>query len=373
MMGGENLIVGTIKEIKNNENRVGLAPSGAKELTKAGHTVFVEKGAGLGSGFKDEEYTAAGAQLLATPKEVCTKSDMVIKVKEPLPQEYDHFREDQILFTYFHFASGKQLTDEMLKRKICCVAYETVEKDGKLPLLKPMSEVAGQMAVIMGAYYLAKPFQGRGMLLSPVENTKPSKTVIIGGGVVGENALMNAYGLRGDVVLFELSDKRIAELKKKYPKARFEKSDKAKVAKEILDADLVVGAVLVEGAKAPKVISKDMVLTMQDGSVIVDVAIDQGGCVETSHATTHADPVYKVGGVTHYCVANMPGAYPRTSTIALTTATLPYAIKLANKGLKALKDDDGFMRGLNIYKGKITHKGVADAFGLPFVEPKTLV
>jgi alanine dehydrogenase len=261
----------------------------------------------------------------------------------------------------------------MLKRKICCVAYETVEKDGKLPLLKPMSEVAGQMSVIMGAYYLAKPFQGRGMLLSLVENTTPSKTVIIGGGVVGENALMNAYGLRGEVVLFELNDKRIAELKKKYPKARFEKSDKAKVEKEILDADLVVGAVLVEGAKAPKVISKDMVLKMQDGSVIVDVAIDQGGCVETSHATTHTDPVYKVGGVTHYCVANMPGAYPRTSTIALTTATLPYAVKLANKGLKALKEDDGFMRGLNAYKGKVTHKGVADAFGLPFVEPKTLL
>lgn len=367
------MIVGVLKEIKNNENRVALTPRGAKELVKAGHIVLVEKGAGLGSGFKDEEYVKEGAQIIAAPKELCKKADMVVKVKEPLPQEYDYFKPKQILFTYFHFASGEELTKAMISRKITCIAYETVEKEGKLPLLKPMSEVAGQMSVIMGAYYLAKPYQGKGTLLSPVENTKPSKTVIIGGGVVGENALKNAVGLRGTVVLFEINDNRIAELKKLYPMVRYEKPDKEKIEKELEDTDLLVGAVLVKGAKAPKLVTKEMVAIMKDGSVITDVAIDQGGCVETSKATSHADPIYKVGGVTHYCVANMPGAYPRTSTIALTAATLPYTIKLANKGLNALKEDPGFMAGLNIYKGKITYKGVAEAFGMQYVDPKSLL
>lgn len=368
------MIVGVLKEIKNNENRIALTPDGAKELVEAGHTVLMEKNGGVGSGFSDDEYAAVGAEIVDTPKEICDKAGLVLKVKEPLPEEFDHFNEKQILFTYLHYASGKELTDAMLERKITTVAYETVEDENKgLPLLLPMSQVAGQMATLMGAYYLAKPHKGKGVLISNVPNTKPSKTLILGGGVVGENALMNAHGLRGDVVLAEINEERMKELEEKYSGIRTIQSTKENIEKELEDTDLLVGAVLVPGGKAPTVVSREMVGKMKPGSVIVDVAVDQGGCVETTKATSHSDPVYEEEGVTHYCVANMPGAYPRTSTIALTTATLPYVKKLAEKGLEALKEDEGFLLGLNTHKGKITYKGVAEAFGMEYVDPKSLL
>lgn len=366
--------MGVLKEIKDNENRIALTPDGAKELVGAGNIVLVEKNAGEGSGFSDEEYKEADAEIIETPKEICEKAEMIVKIKEPLPEEYDYFKEEQILFTYFHFASSKELTDAMLERNITCIAYETVEDENKkLPLLTPMSQVAGQMSVLIGSYYLAKPHKGKGILISTVPNTKPSKTLIIGGGVVGENALMNAHGLRGNVVVAEISEERMKELEEKYPGIRTIKSEKENIEKELPETDLLVGAVLVEGAKAPKLVSKEMVGMMKPGSVIVDVAVDQGGCVETTKPTSHSDPVYEVEGITHYCVANMPGAYPRTSTIALTTATLPYMKKLAERGLEALKEDNGFMHGLNTFKGKITHKGVAEAFGMEYNEPESLL
>lgn len=366
--------VGVLKEIKNNENRVALTPAGAKKLAKAGHNVFVEKNAGLGSGFNDTEYVRAGAKIVSKPKEIVKKCRMIMKVKEPIEHELNYFNEGHIVFTYFHFASGKELTRKMLESGAACVAYETVVNEkGRTVLLDPMSAVAGQMSVLQGAHYLAKFAGGRGKLLSEVKGVNPGKAVIIGGGTVGENAAMNALGLRANVTLFELSDRRIKELKRKYPKMRVLKSEKKAIERELTDADLLVGAVLLPGAKAPKIVSESMVKKMKKGSVIVDVAIDQGGCIETIRPTSHSHPVFVKHGVTHYAVTNMPGAYPRTSTFALTNATLPYALKLANHGLNALKKDRGLMQGLNMFKGIVTNKGVAEAFGMKFTGPEKVL
>ncbi len=359
--------VGVLKEIKNNENRVALTPEGAKKLKKAGNTVFVQKNAGKGSGFPDAEYKKAGAKIVNTPKELAKKCRMIVKIKEPLEQEYELFNENHILFTYFHFAADKKLTIGMKKSGATCIAYETVElPDKSLPLLSPMSEVAGRMAVIMGAYYLAKPYGGEGMLVSPITNSVNAKVAIIGGGIVGTASLENALGLGANTVLFEISNKRIKELKKQFPKARYVKSTQANIEKELKDTDLLVGAVLVPGAKAPKIVTKQMVAKMKKGSVIADVAVDQGGCVETIKPTTHENPVYEVSGVRHYAVANMPGAYPRTSTLAITAVTLPYMLDLAKNDLNAVKKSKPLQLGVNIHKGFITYKPVADAFKMKY-------
>ncbi len=365
--------IGVLKEIKNNENRVALTPKSVKLLKKAGNSVFVQKNAGLGSGFTDKEYRKAGAKIVKNAKKICKKCRLIVKIKEPMPKEYSYFNKENILFTYFHFASSKKLTLAMKKSKTTCIAYETVEKNGKLPLLKPMSEVAGKMSAIMGAYYLAKPYGGRGTLMSPVKNSVNAKTVILGGGIVGTAALENSLGLGANVVLFEVNSKRIKQLKKKFPKAKYKKSSKKAIEKELKNTDLLIGAVLVPGAKAPKLVSKKMVKLMPKNSVIVDVAVDQGGSVETIKPTTHAKPVYEKFGVKHYAVANMPGAYPRTSTIALTNATVPYILKLAKNDLNAVKKDKGLASGVNMHKSFITNESVAKAFGLKYTDLKKVL
>ena len=371
--------VGVLKEIKNNENRVALTPLGAKALKRAGHRVFVEKNAGKGSGFSDAEYRRAGAKIVASPREICRKAQLIVKIKEPLPKEYKYFNENTTLFTYFHFASSKKLTLGMKKSKATCIAYETVEKNGKLPLLAPMSEVAGRMSVIMGAYHLAKPYGGEGMLMSPVTNSVNAKVVILGGGVAGTSALENALGLGAKTLLFEINPKRVKCLKKKYPKARIVHSSRKKsverkrIEKELKDTDLLIGTVLVPGAKAPKLVKERTVKKMKPGSVIVDISVDQGGCVETTKATNHQNPVYYKHGVLHYGVANMPGAYQRTATMAIKSVTLPYILKLAKQGLNAVKKDKALALGVNIHKGHITYKPVADAFNLKYTPLKEVL
>jgi alanine dehydrogenase len=360
------MIVGVLKEIKTKENRVALTPYGAKQFVARGHEVLVERHAGAGSGFSDEEYVSAGAKIVESPKEICERAELVLKIKEPLPQEYGYFRPKQMIFTYFHFASSKELTLAMIETRSACIAYETVEVDGKLPLLAPMSSVAGQMAPLIASWFLAKHNGGRGVLLSGLEGAPRAKVVIIGAGFVGENALKNALALRAEVTVIEKNEARIEVLKKKYPEATFLKSTPEIIDEEARKADVLIGAVLLPGAMAPKLVKEETVKNMKKGAVIVDVAIDQGGCVETARPTTHEDPVYEKHGVIHYCVTNMPGAYPRTSTIALTNATLPYAIELADKGLMALKENEALKKGLNIYDGKVVYKAVADAFGLPY-------
>ncbi len=370
------MIIGVPKEIKDKENRVALTPEGAKQLTSKGHKVLVEKNAGAGSGFSDEEYSLSGAQIVETSK--AWSADIVIKVKEPLESEYQ-FLKGQILFTYLHLAGvAKSLTEMLLKSKTTGIAYETVEDSyNRLPLLAPMSAVAGNMAVTIGSYYLAKFNNGKGMMLGQVLGKLYGKVIIIGDGVVGRHAAKTAYGLGANVYIFGRHEERMDDLRDIVGKgANILLSTPENISEHIRDADLVVGAVLVKGAKAPWVVTEEMIKTMQPGSVIVDVSIDQGGCIETSKPTKHSDPIFVKHGVTHYCVTNMPGAYPRTSTLALTSATLPYLLKLANSGFeKSMKDDYGFAKGVNAYKGHLTYKPVAEALGMDdmFRELKKLI
>jgi alanine dehydrogenase len=361
--------IGVPKEIKNNENRVGLTPAGADALTANGHQVFVQSTAGNGSGFSDAEYTAAGAFLLPDIESVYREADMIIKVKEPIKQEYSLIKENQLLFTYFHFASGKELTEAMIANKSVCLAYETVEKaDRSLPLLVPMSEVAGRMSIQEGAKYLEKPMGGRGVLLGGVPGVRPGKVLILGGGIVGIQAAKMAAGLGADVTIMDVSIPRLRYLSDVLPaNVKTVMSNHYNIVEAIKEADLVVGAVLIPGAKAPHLITKDMLKFMKPGAVVVDVAVDQGGCIETCKPTTHENPTYVVDGIIHYCVANMPGAVPFTSTLALTNATLPYAIQLANKGWeKACADNKDLELGLNVINGTIVYKAVADAFGFSY-------
>ncbi len=362
------MIIGVPKEIKNNENRVAVTPAGVSEFVKHGHKVYVQSTAGLGSGFSDEEYTKAGANLLPTIEEVYGIAEMIVKVKEPIEQEYSLIRAGQLLFTYFHFASYEPLTHAMIKSGAICLAYETVEVNRSLPLLIPMSEVAGRMSIQEGAKYLEKPMGGRGILLGGVPGVKPANVVVLGGGIVGTQAAKMAAGLGADVTIMDVSLNRLRQLDDIMPaNVKTQYSNDYNIREAVKTADLVIGGVLIPGAKAPKLITKDMLSTMRPGSVIVDVAIDQGGCFETSKPTTHAEPTYVVDGVVHYCVANMPGAVPYTSTLALTNATLPYAVQLANKGWKQACSDNADLRlGLNVVEGKVVYEGVSEAFNLPY-------
>jgi alanine dehydrogenase len=363
-----NMIIGVPKEIKSNENRVALTPAGALELTRRGHSVFVQSDAGVGSGFDNDDYTDAGAQILATADEVWAKAEMIMKVKEPIAEEYSRCRANQLIFTYFHFASSEELTNAMIASKAVCLAYETVEtKERQLPLLIPMSEVAGRMAVQEGAKYLEKPVKGRGVLLGGVPGVPPGKVLVLGGGIVGTQAAKMAAGLGALVTILDVSLPRLRYLSDVMPaNVVTEYSNEYNIRRLIQAHDLIIGAVLIPGAKAPSLITRDMLKLMRPGTVIVDVAVDQGGCIETTRATTHADPTYIIEDVVHYCVANMPGAVPFTSTVALTNATLPYALQLAEKGWqKACADNAELKLGLNVVGGKVVYKGVSDAFGLP--------
>lgn len=362
--------IGIPKEIKNNENRVSLTPSGAYALVSRGHKVFVEKDAGLNSGFPDGEYTKVGATILDTPEAVFSTAEMIIKVKEPVEQEYRLIKPSQLIFTYFHFASEERLTKAMIESQSVCLAYETVENNQTLPLLIPMSEVAGRMSVQEGAKYLEKPQGGRGILLGGVPGVQAANVLVIGGGIVGTQAALMAAGLGARVTIADISLPRLRHLSETMP-ANVDTIMSSRYNIEMLlpTTDLVIGAVLVPGAKAPHVITRDMLRLIQPGSVLVDVAIDQGECFETSRPTTHAEPVYTVDNVQHYCVANIPGAVPCTSTLALTNATLPYAMLLADLGWeKACKLHHDLRLGLNIVKGKVVHKAVAETFDLPFEE-----
>lgn len=363
------MIIGILKEIKPQENRVCMTPSGVDLLKSNGHTVYVEKNAGVGSGFEDAQYIDAGASILDTPKEVYDISDMVMHVKEPQPSEFDLIREGQIVFTYLHLAADKDLTQALLKTGSVGIAYETIEDSkGGLPLLAPMSEVAGRLAAQQGAKYLERTFGGRGCLLGGVTGTPSANVLVIGGGVVGIHAAQVACGMGANVTILDMNIDRLRYLSEVMPaNCRPLMSSPALIRDLVKDSDLVIGAVLVAGAKAPKLITKDMLPTMKKGSVIVDVAIDQGGCFETSKATTHGEPIYEIDGVVHYCVANMPGAVPMTSTIALTNSTLPYALKIANNGWKAVCEDKGFAKGVNYVGDKLVCKPVADAFGLDYM------
>lgn len=362
------MIVGCPTEIKNNENRVALTPAGVLELAKRGHTVYVQAGAGLGSGFSDEEYISAGATMLSSIEEVYAKSEMIVKVKEPIEQEYELVRDDQLLFTYFHFASSEPLTQAMIKSNAVCLAYETVELPNRsLPLLVPMSEVAGRMSVQEGAKYLEKPMGGRGILLGGVPGVMPAKVMILGGGVVGTQAAYMAAGLGADVYIFDINLDRLRFLEGIMPaNVTTIYSNEYNIRQHLTTSDLIVGAVLIPGAKAPNLITREMLKDMQPGTVLVDVAVDQGGCIETCKPTTHEDPTFVIDEVIHYCVANMPGAVPITSTIALTNATLPYVLMLADKGWRtATAENPALKLGLNVINGKVVYKGVADAFDLP--------
>ncbi len=358
--------IGVPREIKNHEYRVAITPAGVMEMTRNGHEVFIEQDAGIGSSISNEEYVKAGAKMLATADEVWQTGDMIMKVKEPIAAEYDRMREGQLLFTYLHLAAEQKCTDALLKNKVTGVAYETVElPDRSLPLLAPMSEVAGRLAPQVGAHSLMRANGGRGVLIGGVPGVKPAKVVILGGGVSGLHAAQIALGMGADVTILDLNIPRLRQIDLAFNGAiRTRASNAFAIEQECLAADLVVGAVLVPGAKAPKLVSNDLVSRMKPGSVLVDIAIDQGGCFEDSHATTHADPTYTVHNTVFYCVANMPGAVPNTSTYALTNVTLPYAVALANKGWKqALKDDKSLALGLNTHAGKVTYPAVAEAFG----------
>ncbi|MCC8038306.1 MAG: alanine dehydrogenase [Bacteroidales bacterium] len=367
------MIVGIPKEIKNNENRVGATPAGVKELIQHGHTVYVQATAGEGSGFPDEAYQKAGATILPTIEDVYAKAEMIIKVKEPIEPEYPLIRPDQVVFTYFHFASDLALTEAMLRDRAVCIAYETViGPQGGLPLLTPMSEVAGRMSVQEGARFLEKPQGGKGILLGGVPGVKPAKVLILGAGVVGRNAAWMASGLGCDVTITDISLptlRHVAEIMPKNVKTLF--SSRHNIEQELPTTDLVIGSVLIPGAKAPKLITKDMLPMMQPGSVLVDVAIDQGGCFETSVPTTHSKPTYEVDGIIHYAVANIPGAVPFTSTLALTNATLPYALQIADLGWReACRRDPGLAEGVNMVDGHITYQAVAQAWDLPYTPLK---
>jgi alanine dehydrogenase len=367
------MIIGVPKEIKNNENRVALTPAGTAELVKRGHSVFIQQSAGTGSGFQDQEYVSAGAAIIQDAAEVFAKAEMIMKVKEPIEQEYKLIRREQLIFTYFHFASYEPLTRAMIEQGAVCLAYETVERqDGSLPLLIPMSEVAGRMAIQEGAKYLEKPMKGRGILLGGVPGVRPAKVIILGGGIVGTNSAKIAAGMGADVTILDVNINRLRYLDDVMPKNVHTLVSNEYTIREIIkDADLIIGGVLVPGAKAPKLITRDMLKTMRPGTVLVDVAVDQGGCIETCRPTTHEDPTYIIDDVVHYCVANMPGAVPYTSTLALTNATLPYAIRLAGAGWKkACQENNDLRCGLNIVNGEVVYKGVADAFHLPLADVK---
>jgi alanine dehydrogenase len=370
------MIVGILKEIKAEENRVCMTPAGVEVMRQSGHEVLVEKNAGNGSGFQNSAYKKAGAEIINTPKEIFKRAKMVMHVKEPLPAEYDLIRKDQIIFTYLHLAAAEELTRVLIKSGSIGIAYETIQKeDGSLPLLTPMSEVAGRMAIQQGAKYLEMAHGGHGVLLGGVPGVDPGTVVIIGGGIVGTNAAKMACGLGAKVYILDMNLERLRYLSDVMPSNCFLLMSKPTTVRRLIkEADVVVGAVLIPGAKAPRLITREMLKTMKKGAVLVDVAIDQGGCFETSKATTHGAPIYEVEGVVHYCVANMPGAVPKTSTLALTNATLPYAVEIANKGWKkAMQQNAEIKYGANVVKGKVTYEGVAEAFGLEFTPIDKLV
>lgn len=363
------MIIGVPKEIKEQEDRIALTPAGADGMVRAGHTVYVEKGAGLGAGFTDDEYRAVGAEILDKAEDVWNKADMIMKVKEPLKSEYKYFREGLIIFTYLHLAAVEELTEELVKSGTVAIAYETVENpDRSLPLLTPMSEVAGRMAVQEGSVYLEKTYGGKGLLVDGVPGVAPAHIVVVGAGIVGTGAIRRAVGLGARVTVLDVNMDRLRYLGEVFMgKIETVYSNNFNVAQAVKTADLVVGAVLIPGAKAPKLVTEEMIKEMEPGSVLVDVAIDQGGCIETMHPTTHADPVFVKHGVVHYGVANIPGAVPKTSTLALTNVTLPYALRIANMGWKdALAKDPGLRKGANVVDGKVVYKPVADAFGMDY-------
>lgn len=362
------MIIGVPKEIKNNENRVAMTPAGVAELVHNGHTVYVQHTAGEGSGFSDDEYIAAGAQILPTIEAVYDIAEMIVKVKEPIEPEYKLIKKDQVVFTYFHFASDRELTDAMMAAGATCIAYETVRlADRSLPLLVPMSEVAGRMSIQEGARFLEKPQGGKGMLLGGVPGVPPAKVLVLGAGVVGRNAALMAAGLGADVTITDISLPTLRHIAETMPRVKTLFSSRHNIESQLPEVDLVIGSVLIPGAKAPKLVTRDMLKLMRPGTVMVDVAIDQGGCFETSHPTTHTEPTYTLEGVVHYAVANIPGAVPRTSTLALTNATLPYAIRLANKGWRqACREDAALAQGVNMVGGKVTFKAVAEAWNLEY-------
>ena len=365
------MVIGVPKEIKNNENRVGITPAGVAELVKHGHTVYVQQTAGANSGFADEDYVNAGARMLPTIEEVYAAAEMIVKVKEPIAPEYKLIRHGQVVFTYFHFAADRALTEAMIESGGICIAYETVElPDRSLPLLIPMSEVAGRMSVQEGARFLEKPQGGKGKLLGGVPGVRPARVLILGGGIVGCNAAQMAAGMGAEVMITDINLPRLRYLSEVLPKnVKTLYSSEHNIRQELPTIDLVIGSVLIPGDKTPHLITRDMLRLMKPGTVLVDVAIDPGGCFETSHPTTHSDPTYVVDGIVHYAVANIPGAVPFTSTMALTNATLPYTIALADKGWqKACKDNPALALGVNVADGKVVYKAVADVFGLPYEE-----
>jgi len=368
--------IGVPKEIKPQENRIGLTPESVKALTSEGHEVLVENNGGYEAGFDDEQYKNSGAKIVSKAEDIFNDSEIIVKVKEPLTNEIKMIKENQIVFTYLHLAAAKQLTEGLVKSKSICIAYETItDKNGRLPLLAPMSAVAGRMSVQAGAHCLEKNQKGRGILLGGAPGGEPANVLILGGGVVGENAAIIATGMRAKVHIVDKSEARLKQLVQMFgDKIIPELSDKIDLNKLVAEADLLIGGVLVPGAEAPKLVTKNMLKLMKRGSVIVDVAIDQGGCVETSKPTTHGNPTYIVDDVVHYCVANMPGGVPRTSTFALNKATLPYLSKLADKGYnKVFREDKNFLEGLNVFKGQVTYKAVADTFGYKYTSPNVLI
>ena len=368
--------IGVPKEIKPQENRIGLTPESAKILTSNGHQVLIENNGGFEAGFYNEQYKEAGAKIIVKAEDIFNEADIIVKVKEPLSNEVKMIRENQIVFTFLHLAAAKELTAGLIKSKSVCIAYETVTDDnGRLPLLAPMSAVAGRMSIQAGAHSLEKNQKGRGLLLGGAPGVEPANVVILGGGVVGENAALIATGMKAKVHIVDKSEKRLTELKKIFgDKIITRPSDKTNLNELVSKCDLLIGGVLIPGAEAPKLVTKEMIKSMKRGSVIVDVAIDQGGCIETSKPTTHAEPTYIVDDVVHYCVANMPGGVPRTSTLALNKAVLPFLSKLADEGYeKALKEDKNFLAGLNICKGNVTYKAVADVLGHKYISPKELL
>ncbi len=367
------MIVGCLKEIKDNENRVALTPPGVKEFVVRNHTVLVEKGAGTGSGFPDSEYRDAGADMIESPEEICRRAELILKIKEPLEGERGMFRKNQMIFGYFHFASDRKLTEDMMGTGSSCIAYETINNTGKMVLLAPMSEVAGKMAVLMGSYYLMKFKGGMGLLPTGVTGIEPAHIVIVGGGFAGRSAAKVSVGLGAKTTILEKNPDSIDSLKREFPEADIIESTHDSLSQSVRDADVLVGAVHIPGLRAPKIIKKEMIESMKKGSVFVDVAIDQGGISETSRPTSHSDPVYDYGGVIHYCVTNMPGAFPKTSTLALTRATLPYALKLAEKGLSALKENKGFADGLNIHNGLVSNESVAKSLELDYTPVEELI
>lgn len=369
------MIIGLPREIKNNEFRVGLTPGAVSAYIRAGHTVLVEQGAGLGSGFTDQEYLEARAQIEEKAADVWARAGMIVKVKEPVEQEYQYFKEGLLLYTYLHLAADEPLTKALLDAKVTAVAYETiVGREGGLPCLAPMSEIAGRMAIQEGAKYLEKTYGGRGVLLAGVPGVEKGNVVILGGGNVGANACKIAVGMGANVTVLDVNLKRLAYLDDIFDKRITTLySTRENVRKAVAQADLVVGSVLLPGRAAPKLLLKEDLAIMKPGAVVVDVAVDQGGCVETTHATTHDDPVFVVDGIVHYCVANMPGAVSRTSTLALVNATLPYGLELAGKGIDACRADRGLLAGLNCYQGKCTFAGVAEALGLEYTDPEKLL